>query len=346
MLSLRKIAFVVNGNKTIGMGHVYRALTIADSLLGNPIRFFTYDSDETGKRLIEGAGYRLVETKNQASLVESLAAYAPDIVIDDILDTTKEYVAKIRALGAFVVNFEDLGEGNEEAHLVFNALYEVSSPPANHRVGPAYFCLNRNFMLYPPAEFRERADTLVATFGGVDENNLALRTCMLVPKLVEDLGLKKVLVVLGPGYSHKDELTAFLNTLEASVKEYIEVHERVGNMALLLRRADIAMTSNGRTVYELAALGIPTVSIAQNDRETLHLFARYSKGIDYLGIATNVSEPRLWESLKGIVQDKSLRLKMREALLSCNLRDGLDRVRGEILTESWRWAHADHEAWQ
>jgi spore coat polysaccharide biosynthesis predicted glycosyltransferase SpsG len=130
------------------------------------------------------------------------------------------------------------------------------------------------------------------------------------------------------------------------VKGHIEVYEHVDNMALLLRKADIAITSNGRTIYELAALGIPTVSIAQNDRETLHLFARYSKGIDYLGIAGNVSEVRIWESLKGISQDENLRLKMREALLSCKLRDGLDRVKGEILTESWRWAHADHQAWQ
>ena len=47
----------------------------------------------------------------------------PDIIINDILDTTKEYIVTLREMGIKVFNFEDLGSGAEYADGVFNALY-------------------------------------------------------------------------------------------------------------------------------------------------------------------------------------------------------------------------------
>ena len=47
-----------------------------------------------------------------------------------------------------------------------------------------------------------------------------------------------------------------------------------------IQRADycfFAITSNGRTVFEIAAMKIPMIAIAVNKRERLHSFVRYSK---------------------------------------------------------------------
>ena len=128
------------------------------------------------------------------------------------------------------------------------------------------------------------------------------------------------------------------------VKSKIEVYESVDSMAKLMREADVAVTSNGRTVYELAAMNVPGVTIAQNDRETLHLFSRYSEGFKYLGIANNVQEDAIAEAIETIVSDRDMRYKMAKALSEIDLRSGLNRVCREIVNEYWRWKdEANHD---
>ena len=46
---------------------------------------------------------------------------------------------------------------------------------------------------------------------------------------------------------------------------------------------DIAISSNGRTVYELCHMRIPSIIISQNQREQSHLFSKYKNGFINLG---------------------------------------------------------------
>ena len=47
---------------------------------------------------------------------------------------------------------------------------------------------------------------------------------------------------------------------------------------------DSAITSRGRTGYELAVLGIPSIAMAQNKREEKHGFVCNENGFTYLGL--------------------------------------------------------------
>jgi len=239
-----------------------------------------------------------------------------------------------------VVNFEDLGSGADEAHLVFNALYENSRPRETHRFGHAYFCLPEHFAYVPPAEFRDPPQTLLITFGGVDQNNLTCQTLDVLPAVLERAPLASVLVVVGPGYMHDADLAQALSRLPQPVADKVQVQRSVRNMAQVMRQADAAVTSNGRTVYELAAMGVPTISISQNDRETLHLFARYNRGVRYLGMASPRTPQQVQAALVEILTQPEARRAMREALLAADLRGGLNRVIGEIHDAYWRWKNA------
>lgn len=337
ILSRLHIVFVVRGDKSVGMGHVYRSLSLADALLGNQIQFLAFDSNNETIDLITRSGYQYKAFKSLESVSKHIAKIRPDIVINDILDTEESYIRNILASKVFVVNFEDLGKGSLLANLVFNALYEFSSPPPNHRFGAKYVCLKEDFLFSKPAPFRDPATTLLITFGGVDENNLTVRTCLILQRLLSKSSLERILVVLGPGYAHRAEFDFCMTGLPSKVQQKIQVYESVSNMAKLMRKADIAVTSNGRTVYELAAMGVPGVTIAQNDRETSHLFSRYSEGFRYLGIANNVKKDDIAEAIESIAMDRDVRYKMVKALHSdsVKLKSGLSRVQREIIDEYW-----------
>lgn len=331
-----KMVFIVNGNTETGMGHVYRALTLADSFLGHEIFFLTFDSNEAALDLIKGNGYSINEiAKND--IVEIIKKINPDVVINDILDTDADYIESLKSNDCFIINFEDLGTGSKEAHLVFNALYELSNPPAHHRYGHKYECLNRRFLIHEPIKFNEQAENLLVTFGGVDQNNLTLKVVEVLPALLNNTSLKKVNIVLGPAYQSLDGLNRKIDTFPQEIKSKIHVIYNSPNMALIMKEADIGITSNGRTVYEMAAMGIPTLSISQNDRETLHLFSRYHKGIEYLGVAPNVTPETIYKKIMELVSDSENREAMYGAQINSNVRQGLERVNYEILYEYKRW---------
>ncbi|HIQ38614.1 MAG TPA: acylneuraminate cytidylyltransferase, partial [Methanothermococcus okinawensis] len=337
------ILFVVNGNEKIGMGHVYRTITLADKFIGHNILFLTWDSDEKALNLIKNYNYKVITTSKE-NLLDVISNIKPNIVINDILDTEIDYIKRLKELGCFVVNFEDLGEGADEAHLVFNALYEKTNPKPTHKFGYEYECLNEKFYLYPPIKFKEYPETLFLCFGGVDQNNLTCRVLNIVPDLIRETTINNVIVVIGPGYKYKEKLNEVLASLD-NIK--IKVYQNVSNMPKLMREADIAITSNGRTIYELTAMGIPTISIAQNDRETLHLFARYYPGIKYLGIACTLSDRDLLEAIKEVANNHSLRKKMYLSQIEASkvIRQGIERVINEIVASYWRWRNEKDQSW-
>jgi CMP-N-acetylneuraminic acid synthetase/spore coat polysaccharide biosynthesis predicted glycosyltransferase SpsG len=326
-----KITLVVNGNKNVGMGHIYRSLTLADGFLGHEIKFVTLDSDPASIELIKSRGYSVIES-DKASILSELDS---SIIINDILDTDVDYMRKLKDSGRFVVNFEDLGDGSKFADLVFNALYARTNPKSNERFGYAYECLNEQFFLYSPIIFKESPETLLVTFGGVDTNNLTLKILDIATKIFEETTINKILIILGDGYSHEINVDDINQKFESTV----EICFKVKNMPLLMRDADIAITSNGRTIYELAFMGIPTISIAQNDRETLHVFARYKKGVEYLGISCTVTSDDIYQSVKELVVNNDLRLKMhlKQKEASIVLRNGLNNIKDEITSEYWKW---------
>ncbi|MEN6552513.1 MAG: hypothetical protein ABFC34_06450 [Methanobacterium sp.] len=331
-----KITFIVNGNNDIGMGHVYRTLTLADGLLGHDITFIMTDSGETSINLIKERGYNVVSTKKD-SLFNLLDDINPNIVINDILDTKFDYINKLKDSEFFVVNFEDLGDGADNAHLVFNALYEKTNPNPNHRFGYEYECLNEKFLLNEPIEFNDVPKTLIITFGGVDQCNVTSKLLNLSSDIFNQTPLEKIIVILGGGYRHNIDLS--------QIDSRIEIHQKVDNMQKLMKKADIAVTSNGRTIYELTSMGIPTISIAQNDRETLHLFARYNKGIKYLGISCTVTDEDILNSIKAISNDDNLRRKMYHKQLksSAVIKNGLTKIIDEISSNYWKWKHEKNQ---
>ena len=105
----------------------------------------------------------------------------------------------------------------------------------------------------------------------------------------------------------------------------IDVMYDVNNMPELMSKCDIGITSRGRTGYELAILGIPSISMAQNKREEKHGFVCNENGFSYIGLNPND------EVIKGTLD---MYLKMSQAgrkhyqdmLLMHDLRNGRKRV--------------------
>ena len=116
--------------------------------------------------------------------------------------------------------------------------------------------------------------------------------------------------------------------------EKIRNHELPGNIHLLydiknmpevMSKCDVAISSRGRTAFELALMGIPAVVIAQNKQEQTHEFISDKNGFDYLGI--NPSCEIIKNHLDGLIWSGSNeRFERQQQMLKNDLRNGRQRV--------------------
>ena len=115
------------------------------------------------------------------------------------------------------------------------------------------------------------------------------------------------------------------------------IKENVRMMAKEIRDADIVITSNGRTIYEVTSIGTPCISIAQNEREARHLFVHNSKSIKYLGMGYTISENNIASAMKELIENFELRREMNKKLLKYDLKEGIDRISRVIFDKYYKW---------
>jgi len=314
-LSRPRVAFYVNGNNRRGLGHMYRVLELADEFYVKPDIYF--DENQTDVRIFGTTTHNLIPINGIGKLLSALEEKHYDIFINDILGTSLDYMIAVRTAipNAVIVNFEDDGEGAERADLVFNALFSASDTP-NVRAGERYYIAPKLFMFYKPIEIRETVSTVFISFGGADPQNYSDRLIDIVSK--DKYRGYRFKVVLGRAKLNAAEL------LKRS-KDNVEISLDVKNMPEIMTACDIGITSRGRTGYELALLGIPSIAMAQNAREERHGFVCEENGFAYLGL--NPSDSMIEGMLDLYLHmDQADRRRYQALLLSHDLRDGRKRV--------------------
>jgi spore coat polysaccharide biosynthesis predicted glycosyltransferase SpsG len=90
--------------------------------------------------------------------------------------------------------------------------------------------------------------------------------------------------------------------------------------------ADLIFTSAGRTVYEVASLGVPAIVLSQNAREQTHFFASEQHGFVNLGMGNCVSETQIREEFNCLCDGFEKRQIMSSRMKQVDLRGGRQRV--------------------
>lgn len=172
-------------------------------------------------------------------------------------------------------------------------------------------------MFYEPINIKDKVKRVFISFGGADPQNYSDRLLNMICKSkYKDF---EFVVVLGRAKYNVGSLMNF------NKYDNIEVLYNVANMPELMASCDIGLTSRGRTGYELAILGIPSIAMAQNKREEKHGFVCNENGFSYIGLnpADEIIESNLQMYLK---MSKESRQRFQNMLLSHDLRGGRKRV--------------------
>ena len=326
-LKKKKILIRLEGTKQIGMGHIYRGIQLANMLFEHTVYFAISEKSDIAIEKIKQTGYKYFIIENNDEVKKIVRNEKIDIVVNDILNTDKKYVQGLKKTGCRVVNLEDLGEGIRYADVVINDLYVKQNDLPNCYWGQKYYCIKDEFLTEQPKPYSEKVNEVLVLFGGTDPANITEKAILAIDKLSEDFSEIHYTFIVGAGNKNYKKIINMVNDkkLNASVLKDVEV------ISEYMAKADLAFSSQGRTMFELAYMNIPTVIIAQSERELSHEFGYVSNGFINLGLAKDIDENTIFETLSWIIKTPNIRKQMVKQMMNLDIQKGIHRVKKLIL---------------
>ena len=291
----------------MGLGHIYRSLTIADlfPLSKEQIKFCCREEDYGYCKKIIGDIYQ-IDTYKEESFFEYLAENIPYCIVNDILETSENFMLNLKSLKIKIINFEDIGPGSKYADLVINELFDEPLNQFSNTVwGHKYYLLRQEFFSAKKHRFSDKVKSILITFGGTDQNNLTAKVLDDIWKICLEHQIE-IKIVTGGGYFYKDDLEDKISFLQ-SQKLKITFEHHSGLISSIMEKCQLAITSNGRTIYELAHLNIPSIVFSHHERETTHLFAQQKNGFFPMGLYDKNSSENLTDLIPKLIIDRAFR---------------------------------------
>jgi len=335
-----KIFIRCDGGTKLGTGHIVRQLMVAKELKKKiaqaEIEFLMKDIPEGVKR-VEKEGFsvkKILKTANLISEAEQIVEYLknknPDLLILDVLNTSKKYIEILKKLKTKIVSFDDHSEGKYLADLRFNILeLDREAPADNLFEGPEYVTLHPVYADYHQRkkEIRNQANKILVTFGGSDPGNLTNKVLKALEKINRKL---EIYVIVGFAFSYNGELKNIKNS-----RHRIELYKNISpqKMAEFMFRCDIGIGDGGLTQYEFACIGLPALIICEEVKHQYKLAEWFQArgALINLGMGKTLSEEKISENVIDLLKNYSKRREM--SLKGKSLCDGrgLERTINKIL---------------
>ena len=303
-----KIAFVVDAYDQIGTGHMYRCLSMASKLVFHDVVFFINRTHQLGIDIIEGYNYKYQTYGGKSELLGLFEQFDPKIIINDVGNTSYEYMVDLTNKGYYIINFEDFGSGSDLADLVFDSLYE--------HVGHEYYILKDEFYLHQPKIITNDVKTVLIDFAPNDTLNLSQK---VLDALLASGFSGRINVILGSGHENFEELSA-----KYELMQNVQFYTTVNSISDFMISADVIFTSGGRIMYQVCSLGVPCIVICKDEREEKNLFGSPEHGFVNMGLGSYLTQEDIIEQFNIVANDFELRQAMNNKMLEIDLKHGFE----------------------
>lgn len=263
----------VDGSREIGLGHIFRMRTLASALRGEgrEVAFLTRADSVSGRLLGETglACFSFSPERYLAVRQQAIAEHRPGLIVQDILRTAASETQALRELSpARIVNFDDVGAGLDAADAVINGIAFCWGAYSSQQVRTRLFEGPRYMILQPGVgeharkgkAISDRVARVLLAFGGTDTHHVTERALAAVNRVEATLA---VTVNLGPGA----EETSGLRQAIAASPHRVRLIRAAPDLPGECHGADLVLCAGGIMLYELAAMGVPSVSIATETHE-------------------------------------------------------------------------------
>ena len=267
-----KIAFVTDGGRDIGMGHIQQSITLAHELEDKAEIIFLTKSDAEIANHIKNSGFDVIVGTSDEDLLNFLKGIAPQEVIIDKIDVAEDFARQIKKqLIARLAIFTNITPANRYADIAVTADYGSSfknikyfdeTTKTLYYYGPKYWILRKEFYEIKKKLKRTplKIERILLIFGGSDPLNL---TSAVLDKLMELENHILIDVILGQGFNYFNEINRIL-VRYTEKKKNVNILKNIKNVAEMMFRADLVMASPGLSLFEALSVGSPAIAMHQN----------------------------------------------------------------------------------
>jgi len=265
-----KIGIRADGGPSMGFGHLVRTGAIASECLrrGDAVVYLTTTPDAVSTTLPNSITVNsLNSVDDPIEVVQALDKCAIDTLFVDLFEADTAYQRKLsQSDSKIVVRHNYLNHTVCCDTLVYGDIhaptldYEWIGVKPNFLLGPDYVLLREQFRKVVRKEsiWRQEPSRALITMGGSDVSNTT------PDAMAAFRGFSGTVdVVLGPGFSNMEEIEQAAESLPAK----FNLLHSPDNMAELMRRADIAVSAVGGTVFELLATRTPFIGVPQVENQ-------------------------------------------------------------------------------
>lgn len=263
------VYLLTEGSGNIGYGHITRCISIYQAFEEKGLKpELIVHGEKHIEGLLEGKRYRFFDWINNRALLSEVLKDCNIAFIDSYLADYEIY-ANISKHAEKAVYFDDDLRIDYPKGIVLNGAIsaEELNYPAKEGVtyllGTSYFPLRKEFSNVPAKEIRREVETLMVTCGGSDMHNVTPVIQTLLNDTYPDFQKKIVVTSL---FSNISEIKKLQDKNAELLCDLNAIDFRV-----VMQDSDIAISTGGQTLYELAAVGTPTIAVcvAQNQRQNV-----------------------------------------------------------------------------
>lgn len=276
-MSKNRTLFVrADGNSEIGMGHLMRCLTIADACRELHMEVCFLLADDACMDMVRERGFqsRILDTDYRQmdselpQLSPILSGEENALLLVDSYQVTGRYLQTLSDILP-VIYMDDLGERLWPVRAIVNYNHYAThlSYETWYRNGRTKLLLGSIYAPLRPIfagagadyEVRRQVKNILILTGGSDSLRIA-------EKLAESLKSDEITlqVVCGPFSQSLDRLQELEREWGT---ERLQVRSNVSDMASLMAACDLAVSAAGSTLYELCAVGVPTICFTFADNQ-------------------------------------------------------------------------------
>jgi spore coat polysaccharide biosynthesis predicted glycosyltransferase SpsG len=327
-----KIAIITGGDNTIGMGHIYQSITLADELskqLHNRANiFFMTKSGHNVTAQISESSYNVYRYPDDNSIFNALKIERPDRIIFDKINVASVLAKKIKEeIDAKLIIFTNLTTANQYADVTiladigsnFKNIYDKDEITGKvHFWGPKYWLLRSEFYEYHKKKKDPliRVEKIMLIFGGADPSNI---TSIVLNELLQMNSTFKIIVALGAAFTHHEELNTTL-TGNHCTRSTVQVVENLRNVAETMHKNDVVFASPGLSFFEALSVGTPVLGFHQDILQC----------DTYKGYLTTVDKSEL-SKLSSMIKNKSFIFPDDPFVASMEIGKGKEEIIREIL---------------
>ena len=308
----QKIIIRVDGNSSIGLGHIYRGIALAEMLKEDFEVQFILKSSSTLTPVKETGFDYLILMENVSTQDEPQWFHEnipkESIIILDGYEFNSAYQKAIKNFGFKLVYIDDLVKEHMYADLVIN--HSPGIKPEDYSAEPyTRFALGLKYAILRPAFLEaakqkrviDKIDTAFVCFGGSDIYDLTLKAAKALLQIDQ---IKKINVVVGAAYRHKEIYT--LQEKHAYVNIFKNLSEK--EMLGVMKESNVAVVPSSSILYEVLAVKMPVVSGHYIDNQQ-QIFSGFKK----LGVFEGVrdfkenTKDQLVKTLSKVIQKNNLK---------------------------------------